>query len=118
VATLAELLERVTPDLEREVRSRLQGFLGGFIRAFLPQVWVFETESETATLRVEPSGAVTVAPGSVPSPDVSVSAPRARLEAMLTSRERPGSAPSDVSVLLHTARGRAAFDQVRGRFGL
>ncbi len=115
--TTADLLRGIAPDVEKEIRPRLQGFLGSFVRAYLPQVWVFETDAETATLRVEPTGAVAVVEGAPPHPDVTIVLTKARLEQLLTARTRPAHRPTDVQVVPHTAKGKVAFDQVRSRFG-
>lgn len=118
MTSTAQLLEQIAPGIENELKPRLQGFLGSFVRAYLPQHWVFETDEDSATVQIAPTGAVTVAPGSVPSPDVTVHAPKSRLEQILTARVRPAAMPTDVRVVPHTAKGKVAFDQVRGRFGL
>jgi hypothetical protein len=118
VSTTAELLGTIAPDIEKELKPRLQGLIGSFVRAYLPQVWVFETDEDSATVHVAATGAVRVAPGSAPSPDVTIHAPKARIEKLLTSRARPASVPTDVRIVPHTTKGRVAFDQVRGRFGL
>ena len=116
--TTAQLLTKIAPDIETELKPRLQGLIGSFVRAYLPQVWVFETDEDAATVRVEPTGSVTVASGAAASPDVTIHAPKARLQKILTARSRPATMPSDVTVVPHTSKGRVAFDQVRGRFGL
>jgi hypothetical protein len=118
VTTTAQLLEKITPDIEKELKPRLQGFLGSFVRAYLPQHWVFETEADAATVQIATTGAVTVSEGTVASPDVTVHAPKARLEKLLTSRSRPATMPTDVRAVPHTTKGKVAFDQVRSRFGL
>jgi hypothetical protein len=118
VPTLVELLTPVTPRIEAELKPRLQGLLGGFIRAYLPQQWVFQTEKGEATVRINPDGSVTVAEGAVTSPDVTIQAPHKRIEGILERGERPARPTPDVHVTAHTARGRAALDQVRGRFGV
>jgi hypothetical protein len=118
VTATAQLLEKIAPDIEKELKPRLQGFIGQFVRAYLPQDWVFETDEDAATVHIETTGAVTVAKGTVPSPDVTVHAPKARLEKLLTSRTHPATLPAEVRAVPHTAKGKVAFDQVRGRFGL
>jgi hypothetical protein len=118
VVTTAYLLEQVAPGIEQELKPRLQGLIGSFVRAYLPQVWVFETDEDSATVRVEATGAVAVTAGTAPSPDVTIHAPKARLEKILTSRAPPKTIPADVRVVPHSTKGRVAFDQVRGRFGL
>lgn len=111
------LLEKLAPDIEAELKPRLQGFIGAFVRAYLPQHWAFVTEKETSTVRIDPTGSVTVLPEAVPSPDVTVRGPHDRLRQILSKRGRPRGDISDVTVVAHTAKGRAALEQVRGRFG-
>ncbi len=111
------LLEKLVPEIEANLKPRLQGFLGAFVRAYLPQHWSFETEEGTTTVRIDPTGAVAVVPGAVTSPDVTVRAGHDRLKQVLTTREKPPGKVSDVSVVAHTAKGRAALEQVRSRFG-
>ena len=111
------LLEKLVPDIEKELKPRLQGFIGAFVRAYLPQVWVFETEEGATSVRIEPTGAVTVHAGPTPAPDVTVKGPHVRLKKVLATRTKGAAKPADVSVVAHTAKGRAALEQVRSRFG-
>ncbi len=114
----AELLAKIAPEIEKEIQPRLQGLIGSFVRAYLPQVWVFETERGSTTVTIDRSGTVAVSEGAGGSPDVTVHAPEALLVKLLSSRVRPAAMPAGVRVVPHTAKGRTAFDQVRGRFGL
>ena len=111
------LLEKLAPEIEKELKPRLQGFIGAFVRAYLPQVWVFETEEGATTVRIEPTGAVVVVAGPTKSPDVTVKGPHDRLQKILSTRGKNTPKPADVSVVAHTAKGKAALDQVRSRFG-
>jgi hypothetical protein len=104
--------------LEPEVQSRLQGFLGGFVRAYLPQTWVFHAGSEAASLTVDGAGRATVAAGALPNPDVTIAVPRERLAEMLKARAPDPKLAASVTVTTHTARGQAAFGYLRGRLGL
>jgi len=117
VSCTQSLLEKLAPDIEKELRPRLQGFLGAFVRAYLPQVWVFETEEGATSVRIEPTGAVTVHAGTTPSPDVTVKGPHDRLQKVLSTRSKGTPKPADIDVVAHTAKGRAALEQVRSRFG-
>jgi hypothetical protein len=112
-----ELLRPVARRAETEVRSRLQGFFGGMLRHYLPQVWVFRTEEGTASLCVAADGAVTVASGAVAPADVTVEVGHARLTSALATR---GTAPAEgrLDVTPHTAKGKAAFEYLRSRIGL
>jgi hypothetical protein len=113
-----DLLRKAGVEFEPEIRSRLQGFLGGLIRNYLPQAWVFQTENETATLRVDAQGAVSVATGAGEKPDVTIEIPKKRLVAALKQRRREAVPPGGLKVTPHTAKGKAAFDYLRGRLGL
>jgi hypothetical protein len=113
-----ELLRTTATEFEPEIRSRLDGFLGGIIRAYLPQAWEFRTEHETATLEVDAKGAVTVHGGPATKPDVTIEIPKKRLMAALKTRRRESVPPGPITATPHTAKGKAAFDYLRGRLGL
>ena len=113
-----ELLRSTAVSFEPELQSRLQGFLGGLIRNYLPQAWVFRTEHETVTLHVDPKGVLTVTPGEVEKPDVTIEIPKKRLVAALKTRDRAAVPSGPLTATPHTAKGRAAFDYLRGRLGL
>jgi len=114
----AETLAKLGTSVEAEVRSRLSGLFGGFVRAYLPQAWVFRTEQDAATLAVDASGYVTATPSAHPAPDVTVEVPHGALAALVAPGRRPAPAPGSVKVTAHTAKGRAAFDYLRPRLGL
>jgi len=117
MTSTAETLGKAAPSLEAEVKTRLGGFLGGIVRSYLPQTWVFRTEQDAATLEVDPSGRVTVTPTAAASPDVTIELAHGELASLLSSRGK--AAPVDrIKVTPHTPKGRTAFDYLRGRLGL
>lgn len=111
-------MEKVGRDVEPEIRSRLGGFFGGMVRAYLPQAWVFVTEDGTASLHVDRAGTVKVTQGAVPSPDVTVEVGHDRLKAALLTRRKDGLPPGPLTVTPHTPKGRTAFALLRDRLGL
>lgn len=115
---LVVLLQESGQQWEPEVRRRLQGLLGGILRAYLPQVWVFRTEKEVATLRVDPEGRVTVTEGPVEPADVTVEVPLRRLATALRNQDRTAIPAKELKVTTHTAKGKTAFDYLRSRLGL
>jgi hypothetical protein len=117
VTCIQGLLEKLAPDVEASLKPRLTGFIGAMVRAYLPQHWAFVTEEGTTTVRIDPTGSVTVLPGAVASPDVTVRGDHDGLRTILERRERPAGPTPGLSVVAHTAKGRAAVDQVRSRFG-
>jgi hypothetical protein len=118
VSELTELLGSAGSALEPELRRRLGGMLGGIIRAYLPQSWEFKTDHGTAALIVDTAGAVAVADGPSTHPDVTIEIPLEMLKTALKTRQRDALPPGPVHVTPHTAKGRAAFDYLRGRIGL
>jgi len=118
VASLVARLESVARDVQPQVRAQLGGFFGGIVRAYLPQQWVFRTEQEVATLSVGRDGAVTVEEGAPAAPDVTVETTLERLSTAFTQRSKAHLPPGSVRVSTHTSKGKAAFDYLRGRFGL
>jgi hypothetical protein len=118
MSCVAELLGKVGRDVQPEVQSRLRGFFGGMLRTYLPQTWVFVTEDGTASLHVDRAGTVTVSPGALPSPDVTVEIGHERLKAALLSRRKDAGPPGPLTVTPHTAKGKTAFAYLRDRLGL
>jgi hypothetical protein len=118
MSCVERLLGNAARALEPEIQSRMKGFLGGFLRAHLPQTWVFETEDGVASLTVDASGRASVGPGTGPNPDVTVTIPHDQLAAVLARPREARTPPRGVVVTPHTARGRAAFGYLRGRLGL
>jgi hypothetical protein len=118
VSCVEELLRAVGRDVQPEIQSRLRGFFGGMLRSYLPQTWVFETEDGTASLAVDRAGTVTVSPGALPSPDVTVQVGHDRLKAALRTRRKDAVPSGPLTVTPHTAKGRTAFAYLRDRLGL
>lgn len=111
-------LERAGRDLEPRLAQSMQGFTGMFVKAYLPQRWVFETESEVVHLTVDPTGRFAAGAGALPSPDVTVSTTHDRLEAALRTRDPAKVPKGPMKVTPHTAKGKAAYEFLRGRLGL
>jgi hypothetical protein len=112
------LLRDTGTQFEPEIQKRLQGALGGILRAYLPQAWVFETDDGTASLLVDKTGTVSVIAGAAPHPDVTVQIAHDRLVAALKTRNKDAVPPGPLTVTPHTAKGKTAFDYLRSRLGL
>jgi len=118
MSCIEEALRAAGREFEPDIRARLSGFLGGMLRHYLPQTWVFRTEDGIASLTVDGTGAVSVVSGAAPHPDVTIEVPHDRLRAALKERQRAAVPPDEVHVMAHSAKGKAAFDYLRGRLGL
>jgi hypothetical protein len=116
--SVEELLAPVARDAQSEIQQRLKGFFGGFLRAYLPQTWVFRTEGGTASFHVDANGTTSVSSGARAPADVTIEIGYDRLKAALTTRRKEGLPPGPINVTPHSAKGRAAFDYLRGRLGL
>lgn len=113
------LLGSLSYEVESQVKPALKGLTGIIVRGYLPQVWVFETESEVATLRVDLQGNVSTESGGASNRDVTIRWTHDLLATILRSRNRnaiPYGAYPEVKY--HTAKGRAAFNYLRSRLGL
>jgi hypothetical protein len=118
MSDVEKLLREAAREIEPQLQHRLKGFLGGIIRSYLPQTWVFQTEAGTASLVVERDGTTSVVGGASPHPDVTVEIPHDRLVAALKTRDATKVPPGPLTVTPHTSKGKTAFDFLRGRLGL
>ena len=114
---LAQALQKMAPDLEKELASRLQGFLGAILRSYLPQTWVLKSETESASMTVDRQGKATIVPHEVAGADVTIEAKQAVLLAALTQGASSKARSTDFHVTMHTGKGKTAFEFLRKRFG-
>lgn len=113
------LLGNLSYEIESQLKPALGGLTGVIVRGYLPQIWVFETESEKATLIVDSQGNVSAEPGGSFNRDVTIRWTHDMLAIILRSRNRnaiPYGAYPEVTY--HTPKGRAAFNYLRRRVGL
>jgi hypothetical protein len=118
VPELVELLASIAPGLEQRVRAQLAGFAAMFVRPYLPQRWVFVTETETASLIVDATGAVSAVAGAAEPTDVTLKIGFERLRIALTTRRKELVPPGPLEVIPHTPKGKTAFEFLRSRLGL
>ncbi|HXQ79569.1 MAG TPA: hypothetical protein VN819_05100 [Thermoplasmata archaeon] len=116
---LESLLASLQPEVESQLQHYLHGFFGGLIRGYLPQVWGFRTESESASMTVSKKGIVRAFDGIPRDHDVLITWSHRQLTAALRTRDRnrvpPGAPPS---IEFRTKRGKTAFSYLKSRFGL
>ena len=95
MGSIADLLDRLRPEIEAQLKPNLQGIFGGVIRGYLPQAWAFKTDAETVTLSVDSHGNVSLRSGGSLNPDVLVKGSLDALSDALSTRNpamvRPGS---------------------------
>jgi hypothetical protein len=116
---LESLLSSLRPEIESQVKPHLHGFFGRIVRGYLPQVWAFKTEVESASLTVSAVGSVRISTGVARDSDVVVTWSQRQLLAVLRTRDHAhaarGAAPS---IEFRSHRGKTAFSFLRSRFGL
>jgi hypothetical protein len=119
MSELESLLGTMRPDIESQLKPHLHGFFGGIVRGYLPQVWGFKTEAESASMTVSSEGDVRVSTGVSRHCDVLITWSQRQLMAALRTRDRTkvpkGASPS---VEFKTRRGKTAFGFLKSRFGL
>ncbi len=91
MSCLLGLLRAIAPEIDARLAPQVRGLFGGFLSAYLPQVWVFETDDGTVSLTIDRAGHAAAVAGALPDPDVRVVTSHARLAAALAPRpeERP-----------------------------
>ena len=113
------LLGSLSHEIESQLKPNLRGIRGMFVQAYLPQTWVFETETETATFVVDARGNAHAEAGAKPDRDVTIRWKHDFLASVLKTRSH-ASVPGGIRpiFMFHTPKGRRAFDFLRGRLGL
>src|SRR5256885_1035215 len=86
VGSIADLLDRLRPEIEAQLKPNLQGIFGGVIRGYLPQAWAFKTDAETVTISVDSHGNVSLRSGGSLNPDVLVKGSLDALSDALSTR--------------------------------
>ena len=118
MSCIASLLGQVSADVEAQLKPRLRGLTGLFVAGYLPQAWVFVTESEIVSLFVDSQGNASVSAGRARSPDVTIETSHALLSAALRTRNPSAVPRGPLRVTPHTNKGRDAFQYLRGQLGL
>jgi len=116
---LKKLLGSYCGETEQQLKRRLKGIEAPLLKRYLPQTWVFETESETVSFVVDEKGNATVHEGGGSNRDVTVKWKHEPLCAVLKARSPKGVQEGDrPTITYHTQKGRAAFNFLRKRIGI
>ncbi|HYK92970.1 MAG TPA: hypothetical protein VEY07_02880 [Thermoplasmata archaeon] len=116
---LADALSVAGGQLSARLRRMLSEPDSKPLRQLLPQSWRFETESESAVLRLELEGSVTAVPDVTERPDVIVKWTQEELVGVLhagRSNETPRATPPNIRFT--SDRGRKAFSLLGTSLGL
>jgi len=117
---IESLLNLICSEIEGQLKPALANFFKGMIvRGYLPQNWVFETESESTTLTVDTGGNASVLSGASQFRDVTIRWHHDLLRSVLQTRNRSSIPYGQVpQVICHTQKGQTAFNFLRQRLGL
>ncbi len=112
----------VAPRVTDELQSYLQNPMAAtMVRSYLPQTWLFISETGKGTLFVDVDGIARVFEGSFGAPDVSITWTDQAFFATLVLQNRSAVAlgtPKEPAVQRLTQKGGTAFDFLHGRFNL
>jgi len=116
---IPNLLGRLAPAVEAQLKPNLAGFTGLLVREYLPQRWVFETGQERASLIVDIDGNTGMTLGAIESPDVLITTTHDTLSTALEAanglRSRDSVIRGQITPRFYTAKGEIAFNFLRGR---
>ena len=116
---LSDALEVAGRQLESRFRQHRDGMLSSDLARALPQSWRFETESESAVLRIDRSARVRVVADVVEPPAVIVKwTQRELIGALLSGRSNEQPRPSPPSIRFTSDAGRKAFSMLGTSLGL
>ena len=106
-----------TAQGEARLKQALGQFLiGGIVRNYLAQTWVIITEQEYVTIHADQHGNIRVLQGVAPTRDGDIEIHHDLLADGIQNGRSPP--PGSYQVKFYTQKGRTAFDQLKGYFGL
>ena len=113
------LLTNLCEDIEKQLKPKLRGNMEALIVAYLPQVWVFETEVGACSVFIDTEGYARTFPGADRDRDVTLRWRYEVLAKVLENRNRDSVEPGDYpDVVVHTDKGRIAFNYLKKEIGL
>ena len=113
------LLTKLCEDIEKQLKPKLHGNMEALIVGYLPQVWVFETEIGACSVFIDTEGYARVSAGADRDRDVTLRWRYEALAKVLESRNRDSIELGDYpDVVVHTDKGRAAFNYLKKEIGL
>ena len=119
MSCLKESFVPICGEVEKELKKVLKGLLTGpMVKGYLPQNWVFVTETETVTFSVDRKGNASATEGGSESPDGAITIDHAYLAAALKDRKKPDFEYTRFETIFHTGKGETAFNYLGKRLGL
>jgi hypothetical protein len=116
---LSDALSMAARQLSGRIRSHWSDMAKGAVRATLPQFWRFETESESAVLRLDADGKVSVVADVREPPEVIVKWTQAELvDTLLAGRSNERAREHPPTVRFTSDSGRKAFSLLGTSLGL
>jgi hypothetical protein len=116
---LSDALTVAARQLEARLRAHREQMMRDGLGSALPQSWRFETESESAVLRIDREGAVSIVPDVTEPPSVIVRWTQGSLvEALQSGRSNERNRRSPPTIRFTTGAGRTAFSLLGTSLGL
>ncbi|HTT34501.1 MAG TPA: hypothetical protein VLX64_03875 [Thermoplasmata archaeon] len=116
---LSDALAAAARQLEARLAAHRDEMTGAGPGELFPQSWRFQTESESAVLRIAADGSVSVQADAIEPPTVIVAWEQRRLvRALLSGRSNEEDRPQPPSIRFTSDRGRRAFSLLGTSLGL
>jgi hypothetical protein len=116
---LADALTAAARQISARIQSHWSEMAKGAPNVTLPQSWRFETEFESAVLRLAPDGRVSVVADVIEHPDVLVKWTQAELvDTLLAGRSNEKAREHPPSIRFTSDSGRKAFSLLGTSLGL
>jgi hypothetical protein len=115
---LTDVFQPICQEVQTKLKGVLRGLFGGMVKGYLPQKWIFRTDSETVTFSVAKAGTASVEAGEGSPPDVIITIDHDYLLEALKTRRRPGFQPRNINVEFKTGKGQTAFNYIGKELGL
>jgi hypothetical protein len=115
------LIDKIAPQVAGQLQPELHKFMiGGLIRGYLPQTWIFVSETGAGTLVVGKDGVALAQEGQLENPDVRITWTDQAFQAALVDQNRAAVPPEagEPKIEKLTSKGGTAFDFLRKRFNL
>ncbi len=116
MSVLTGLFQKFCEEMMKRLKSEGgTSSTGGYVRRYLPQIWVFKTEKEAFTVFIYNEGNVTYAGTEDKNPDVSIMTTEITLSNALQNIAKP---KWQWHVMFNTTKGEGAYTYLRGKYGL
>ena len=107
---LESLVRTRALEMENEFRPQIRGFRGIFVRAMIPKVIVYRTESGAVTIQFDRQGNANVSKGDHPKPKILVESTYEIIAESFRTRDPKRLPPGPLRMTMRSWWGKRTFD--------